>query len=90
MPPSKRTSGNWGPKDKNLIFLVFLWGGMNSWFLYEFTVFLMGSISANIAGNLGKLIMPCQSWCWGAAYLFPVHECYGALVSNLARIKAGA
>jgi hypothetical protein len=35
-----------------LIELVFLWGGMNSWFLYEFMVCLMGSISANIADNL--------------------------------------
>jgi hypothetical protein len=35
--------------------MVFLWGGMNSWFLYEFTVFLMGSISANIADNLLKI-----------------------------------
>ena len=29
--------------------LVFRPGGMNSWFLYEFRVCLMGSISANIA-----------------------------------------
>ncbi len=29
--------------------LVFLSGGMNSWFLYEFTVCSMGSILANIA-----------------------------------------
>ena len=28
---------------------------MNSWFLYEFTVFMMGSISANIADNLLKI-----------------------------------
>ena len=54
-----------------LIFISFLeieiglsvGGGMNSWFLYEFTVFSMGSISANIADNLLKLIMPCRSWC---------------------------
>ncbi len=32
--------------------MVFLWGGMSSWFLYEFTVCLMGSILANIADNL--------------------------------------
>jgi hypothetical protein len=37
-----------------LIEVVFLWGGMNSWFLYEFTVFSMGSISAYIMNNLGK------------------------------------
>ena len=30
-------------------FLVFPWGGMNSWFLNEFTVLSMGSILANIA-----------------------------------------
>ncbi len=34
------------------IILVFLWGGMNSLFLYEFTVCSMGSILANIADNL--------------------------------------
>lgn len=29
-------------------------GAMNSWFLYEFTVYSMGSISANIMNYLGK------------------------------------
>jgi hypothetical protein len=38
--------------------LVFLWGGMNSWFLYEFTVLSMGSILANVAEIYLKLIMP--------------------------------
>jgi hypothetical protein len=32
--------------------VVFLWGSMNSWFLYEFTVCSMESILANIADNL--------------------------------------
>ncbi len=32
--------------------MVFLWGSMNSWFLYEFRVCSMGPISANIADNL--------------------------------------
>jgi hypothetical protein len=31
-----------------------LWGGMNSWFYHEFTVFSMGSISVKIAYYLGK------------------------------------
>jgi hypothetical protein len=35
--------------------MVFPWGGMNSWFLYEFRVLSMGSISANIADNLLKI-----------------------------------
>ncbi len=34
--------------------MVILWGGMNSWFLYEFLVLSMGSISANIMNNLGN------------------------------------
>ncbi len=37
--------------------LGFLSGGMNSWFYHEFTVFSMGSISANIMNYMGKLIM---------------------------------
>jgi hypothetical protein len=38
--------------------MVTLQGGMNSWFLYEFMVCSMGSISANIADISEKLIMP--------------------------------
>jgi methyl coenzyme M reductase subunit C-like uncharacterized protein (methanogenesis marker protein 7) len=34
----------------------FLSGGMNSWFYHEFTVFSMGSFSANIMNYMGKLI----------------------------------
>ncbi len=34
--------------------MVILWGGMNSWYLYEVMVFSMGSISAKIAYYLGK------------------------------------
>ncbi len=37
------------------VVLVFPWGGMNSWFLCEFRVLSMGSISANIADNLLKI-----------------------------------
>ena len=47
-----------GKKNDSLCIVVFLWGGMNSWFLYEFTVLSMGSILANIADNLLKVIMP--------------------------------
>jgi hypothetical protein len=36
---------------------VFRPGGMNSWFLYEVMVFLMGPFLANIMNHLGKLIM---------------------------------
>ena len=36
--------------------LVFRPGGMNSWFLYEVTVFSMGPFSAKIAYYLGKSI----------------------------------
>ena len=43
------------PSLESLLILVFLWGGMNSWFLYEFTVLSMGSILANIADNLLKI-----------------------------------
>jgi hypothetical protein len=39
------------------ILLVFPPGGMNSWFLYEDIVFLMGPFSANIMNHLEKLIM---------------------------------
>jgi hypothetical protein len=35
--------------------MVFLPGGMNSWFWYEFMVYSMGPISANIADNLVKI-----------------------------------
>jgi hypothetical protein len=35
--------------------MVFPPGGMNSWFLYEVMVFLMGPFSANIMNNLGKI-----------------------------------
>ncbi len=37
--------------------MVFLPGGMNSWFLYEVMVFFMGPFSANIMNHLVKLIM---------------------------------
>ena len=43
------------PSLESLLILVFLWGGMNSWFLHEFTVLSMGLILANIADNLLKI-----------------------------------
>jgi hypothetical protein len=38
------------------VLVVFQPGGMNSWFLYEVTVFSMGPFSANIMNYMGKLI----------------------------------
>ena len=61
-------------------------GGMNSWFLYEFMVCSMGSISANIADISEKLIMPCRSWCWGVGQPRAAHEYHCALVGIISRI----
>jgi hypothetical protein len=64
--------------------LVFLWGGMNSWFLYEFRVLSMGSILVNIADNLLKIDYAMLFMVLGSGTLLPAHECHGALVGIVA------
>ena len=51
--------------------MVFLSGGMNSWFLYEFTVCSMGSISAKIAYYLGKLDFAMSAMVLGSGITAP-------------------
>ena len=51
--------------------LVIPWGGMNSWFLYEFTVFSMGLISVNIMNHLGKSITAVSIMVLGSGITAP-------------------
>ncbi len=46
----------------------------------------MGSISANIADNQVKIDYACQSWCWGAVFLWPADKSHGVHVWTIARI----
>jgi hypothetical protein len=51
--------------------LVILWGGMNSRFLYEFTVFSMGLFSANIMNYMEKSITAVSILVLGSGITVP-------------------